>query len=208
MTGAETDTRQRYLLTALELFSQRGFEAVSLSQIAEAVGVTKPALYKHFKSKQDLFDAIIQMSDEGFAARMRDLHEDFDQHPERRRDYLQFTEKELEEHLVQLFLHTAFDPLPRQFRQLMSVEQFHMPEIARRYNQRYLQCQFDEYEQIFRTLMEAGRLKEAEPRVLAVTFVSAIIVMIGMCDREPDKGDAAVALIRAHVREFYRVYGA
>ena len=208
MEGMEMSTRQRYIIKALELFSQRGFEAVSLADIAEAVGLTKPALYKHFKSKQELFDEIIKMSDEGFAARMEALQVNFDRHPERKQQYGSITAEEMEKRVVQLFLHTAFDPLPRQFRQLMAVEQFHMPEIARKYNSRYVECQYDEYEALFRVLMEAGKIKQTDPRMLAVAFVSPVIVMVGVCDREPEKKDEAVEIIRAHVREFYKVYGA
>ena len=49
-------TKQRVLPEALRLFSQRGHDAVSVEQIADAVGVKAPSLYKHYKSKQDIFD--------------------------------------------------------------------------------------------------------------------------------------------------------
>ena len=47
----QENTRQRILNAALELFAQYGYEAVSVGQIAEAVGIKAPSLYKHFKSK-------------------------------------------------------------------------------------------------------------------------------------------------------------
>ena len=52
-------TRQRILNAALELFAQYGYEAVSVGQIAEAVGIKAPSLYKHFESKQDIFYNIL-----------------------------------------------------------------------------------------------------------------------------------------------------
>lgn len=55
----QENTRQRILNAALELFAQYGYEAVSVGQIAEAVGIKAPSLYKHFKSKQDIFDSIL-----------------------------------------------------------------------------------------------------------------------------------------------------
>jgi AcrR family transcriptional regulator len=49
-----TDTRARAQQVALELFAERGYEKTSLREIAERLGVTKAALYYHFKSKEDI----------------------------------------------------------------------------------------------------------------------------------------------------------
>jgi len=49
-----TDTRSRVQQVALELFAEQGYEKTSLREIAERLGVTKAALYYHFKSKEDI----------------------------------------------------------------------------------------------------------------------------------------------------------
>src|SRR5712692_3759684 len=49
-----TDTRVRVQKVALELFAEQGYEKTSLREIAERLGVTKAALYYHFKSKEDI----------------------------------------------------------------------------------------------------------------------------------------------------------
>ena len=48
------NTREKILLEALRLFSQRGYDAVSVEQIAQAVGIRAPSLYKHYKGKRVL----------------------------------------------------------------------------------------------------------------------------------------------------------
>jgi AcrR family transcriptional regulator len=53
-----TDTRQRILDVALDLFIEQGFDGTSLRQIAEQLGVTKAALYYHFESKEDILMAL------------------------------------------------------------------------------------------------------------------------------------------------------
>lgn len=206
MNEKDISTKQKYLMKALELFSQRGYEAVSLSQIAEAVGCTKTALYKHFKSKRDLFDALAEMSDRGFSERMEVFQVDFDKHPEKRQEYAQISVDELVGRTLRLFEHTVFDELPGQFRKLMTIEQFHMPEIAAKYNNRYVESQYSEYEALFRMLMEEGRMKSNDPKLLAVTFMSPVIIMVGVCDRQPDKRKEALSLLEKHVREFCRNY--
>ena len=54
-----TGTKEKILLTALSLFAENGYEAVSVSDIAGQLGITKGALYRHFRNKQDIFDSII-----------------------------------------------------------------------------------------------------------------------------------------------------
>ena len=55
-----SDTKENILITALSLFAQNGYEAVSVSMIAGALGVTKGALYKHYKNKRDIFNSIVE----------------------------------------------------------------------------------------------------------------------------------------------------
>jgi AcrR family transcriptional regulator len=54
------DTRARILETALELFTTHGVQQTSLRRIADRLGVTKPALYYHFSSRDDLVRSLVQ----------------------------------------------------------------------------------------------------------------------------------------------------
>jgi AcrR family transcriptional regulator len=54
------DTRTRIQHVALELFTEQGYEATSLREIAERLGVTKAALYYHFKTKEDIVGSLVQ----------------------------------------------------------------------------------------------------------------------------------------------------
>jgi AcrR family transcriptional regulator len=58
------DTRERILEVAMELFIQQGYEATSLRQISDRLGVTKAALYYHFQSKDELLLALLQPAQE------------------------------------------------------------------------------------------------------------------------------------------------
>ena len=54
------DTKKKILDVALTLFSEKGYGNVYVGQIAEGVGIKAPSLYKHYKSKQDIFEAILE----------------------------------------------------------------------------------------------------------------------------------------------------
>lgn len=60
MSRAVSDTRQRIQDVARELFGQKGVQRTSLQDIADRLGITKPALYYHFKSREDLVRSILQ----------------------------------------------------------------------------------------------------------------------------------------------------
>ena len=55
-------TREKILDEALRLFARRGYDAVSVTEIADAVGIKAPSLYKHYSSKRAIFDSIIEHS--------------------------------------------------------------------------------------------------------------------------------------------------
>ncbi len=57
------ETRQHILDVALRLFSQQGVSSTSLGEIAKAAGVTRGAIYWHFKDKSDLFSEIWELSE-------------------------------------------------------------------------------------------------------------------------------------------------
>ena len=89
MARLPTDTRTRIQDVARELFSQRGVQRTSLQDIANMLGITKPALYYHFGSREDLVRSILQpLIDEG---------EEFVTMCERRRGRARATPRELVE---------------------------------------------------------------------------------------------------------------
>ena len=55
-----SDTKEKILQTALRLFARDGYEAVSVSDIAGELGITKGALYKHYANKRSIFNSIVE----------------------------------------------------------------------------------------------------------------------------------------------------
>lgn len=128
-------TRQRILLAALELFSRQGYDAVSVGQIAEAVGIRAPSLYKHYKSKRDIFQHILLHMErqdaeqaaacslpEGTAAEMPEA-------------YAGTALADLIAFCRQQFRYWTEDPFAAAFRRMLTVEQYHGAEMNRLYQQ-------------------------------------------------------------------------
>ncbi len=64
------DNRSHILECALELFSERGYEATGVQEVVEAAGVTKPSLYHYFNSKRGLLDALLEQEFAGLTAKL------------------------------------------------------------------------------------------------------------------------------------------
>jgi AcrR family transcriptional regulator len=60
MSGQRSDTREKIRSVALQLFAEHGYDKTSLREIAERLGVTKAALYYHFKSKEDIVASLFE----------------------------------------------------------------------------------------------------------------------------------------------------
>ena len=68
------DTKERILETALALFAQSGYLGTSMHDIAKELGITKGALYKHYASKQAIFDAIVKSTAAQYEADTDKIH--------------------------------------------------------------------------------------------------------------------------------------
>ena len=121
------NTKQEILEASLELFSVQGFEATSISQIANAVGVRKASLYSHFGSKQAILDALVQEvleQYEGHSLFARaDWENDAGRLPQTADDAVQMIQGQ-----IRYILH---DPGIRRARKMLVIEQFQNPKLAK-----------------------------------------------------------------------------
>src|SRR5438105_3369091 len=78
------ERRAAILQAALKLFAEKGFRGATTRELAAAVGVTEPVLYEHFRTKRDLYSAIIEEKAGGGLAALQAL---LDLYAERNDDY-------------------------------------------------------------------------------------------------------------------------
>lgn len=202
----QEDTKQKILEKALELFAERGYDAVSVGEIAKAVGIKAPSLYNHFNGKQAIFDAIVEAT----AARYEEDTGKIDIHvQDAARDISVFTEISedgLWEKVRQIFTYSLHDPAICRFRRMMTIEQFRCPELAELYSKRYVDRLVAYHAGIFRRLIAAGEIRAEDPDTLALMYVAPVITLLGLCDRQPEREPECLAKLEAHVRLFFRAF--
>ena len=86
------------------------------------------------------------------------------------------------------------------------MEQFRSPALAALYSRRYVDRMVAYHAEIFRSLIAAGQLRRAEPGTLALMYVSPVIALLGICDRQPERETECLEKLEAHVRLFYRAF--
>ena len=66
-------TKERIIAEASHLFAKKGYDAVNVEEIAQAVGIKAPSLYKHYKNKKEIFDAVVQAMNTRYETNMAAL---------------------------------------------------------------------------------------------------------------------------------------
>ena len=200
------DTKHRILLEALRLFSQRGYDAVSVEQIASAVGIKAPSLYKHYKSKQDIFDAVFEETGRRYdsftdtiSVHVHDSEQDI-------AVLEKITADDLVEKVKSLIDYSLHDEYISLFRRMMTIEQFRSQELSELYSQRYVNRIHEYHRGLFTRMIAAGVLADEDPGILAMMYDAPILVLLGECDRHPEKEEEYMKTLEAHVRLFYKTF--
>ena len=200
------DTRQRILREALRLFSQRGYDAVSVEQIAEAVGIKAPSLYKHYKGKQDIFDAVFAETARRYDAFTDNISVHLGNTAEDLDTLRCLNAEDLVRKVRSLVAYSLHDDFISQFRRMMTIEQFRSPQLSALYSERYV-AQIQRYHTgLFTRMISLGVLRDEDPQLLALIYDAPILLMLGECDRHPEMEEEAMRQLEAHVRLFYRTY--
>ena len=192
------DTRERILATALDLFSQNGYAGTNIRELTASLGMVKSSIYKHFASKEEIWDALLDAMIAYYDARFGS--------PE----HLPPTPDSLEG-LVTMTMRmvdfTIHDENVIKTRKLLTIEQFRderARELATKY---FLSGLRDMFTPIFQIMMDKGLLRRDDPAMLAFAYTAPISALIHLCDREPEKTEDAMAQIEAFSRHFIATYG-
>lgn len=200
-----SDTKERILVTALRLFAKDGYEAVSVSQIAGELGMTKGALYKHYKNKRDIFDSIVARMVRTDRERAREY--DVPEEPfENAADSYRQTELEgIKRFTVAQYSYWTADEFAANFRKMLTLEQYRNEEMNELYHSCLVSGPVRYMEDIFRTMIENKLLREDDPRQLAIEFFAPLLLLIQMSDANDGCEDAEAALSDS-VDRFFKHY--
>lgn len=190
-------TKERILEEALALFAQNGYDGTSVDQIAERVGIKAPSLYKHYKGKEDILNAIIDAAEtryEEYFGSDRNIGK----LPENKEDFIRITMGKIS--------FTMHDPMIGKIRKLLVQEQFRSKRLAEITTRHQLDGIQRMYMRIIESMMKIGLFKDDDPDLLATELTAPVVLLIAKADRQPQCDKEVMESIEKHIRHFCNVY--
>ncbi len=192
-----SDTKEKILITALHLFAKNGYEAVSVSMIAGKLGITKGALYRHFKNKRDIFQSIVERMRDADRERAEKYSMPEGTMEETAEAYRQTSLDIIADYTKAQFRYWTEEEFPSDFRKLLTLEQYHDPEMSRLYEQYLSSGPLMYMADIFSVL--AGSREDAMQT--ALEFFGPFFLLLSAYDSAADKA-SVTELLDSHVDSF------
>lgn len=197
------NTKREILNAALDLFSGKGYESTSVSQIAAAVGIRKASLYSHFGGKREILDALVKevlAEYEKKSVFAKPFYE---------KDGDSFvTCEEVVNTVKRQIEYILHDDVIKKARKMLGVEQFTNAELAALQTKQNYSDVMRYFTDVIKTLQNKGVLSDGDAEIMAAQFCLPVTVWINLCDREPNREAEIMRLAERHVRQFFAVYRA
>lgn len=200
------DTKQAILDEALELFASRGYDGVTVADIAAAVGIKAASLYKHFDSKKDIFDSILQKASEGYIAMTAQLGLDgviYDNDIER---YVKMGVESMVQTGEAFFHYFLHDKTARSIRRMLTIEQYKDEQASQLFTAQYIDGALDYQTGLFTNFLQLGFMTDIDPDIAAIYFYAPLYLMICLCDNCPEREPEALDIIKRHMIYFRQLY--
>ena len=200
-------TKERIVEEALTLFSVKGFKGTSVKNIADAVGIKDSSLYKHFKSKQEIFDTIVARVGEKIQEMSTDMGIPSENNFEAVIAYYgELSEKELQELSKKIFLFYLEDDFISRFWRIANIEQYQNKEIYEVFRTMFLENSITYQSRLFEEMIKKGFFVAVSPEVMAINFYAPIFFLLSKYNGRKEEREEALVLLERQVAEFYRIY--
>ena len=200
------NTKQAILDEALGLFSVHGYDGVSVKDIANAVGIKDSSLYKHFKSKNEIFETLLDGMNKRFEQTVTfyrlpqgDIEKVYRQYGENDLDWLKKA-------VDAIFLFFVEDAYAVKFLHLLMIEQYKNNDAARMFEEWFIDGALSFQTALFDKMMQEGYFRRANPRAVATQFYGPILLLVLMYNSKPERQGEALDLLHRHIEEFANNY--
>ena len=190
-------TKDKILDAALTLFAENGYNGTSVEQIAKAVGIKAPSLYKHYKSKEDILNALVDSAEARYEE-MFGSERNIGKIPESREEFIEMTMGRIS--------FTMRDPIIRKTRMFLVQEQFRNQRTSEVTTRHQLDGIQRMYAKILKGMMDKGLVKQDDPELLSAELTAPAVLQIARADRQPQCEKNALECIERHLRHFCDVY--
>lgn len=197
----EKNTKEKILEEALKLFARSGYMGTSMNDIASQLGVTKAALYKHYSSKQEILDSIVERMNQMDRERSKEYKMPEGEMEEVIEGYKNIALEKIKQYTKVQFLHWTEEEFSSCFRKMLTLEQYRSPEMSKLYQKYLAKGPLQYMETIFSGIVDNSE----EAKQLAINFYGPIFLLYSIYDGSENKQDVMNQL-EAHVERFSKQY--
>ena len=176
--------KEEILIVARHLFARDGYEAVSVSQIAGELDMTKGALYRHYKSKRDIFDSIVKRMEQQDGEQASDYDMPEDEKESMPEEYKDVSLDDFVEYSKSMFEYWTEDDFASSFRKMLTIEQFRSEEMQNLYQQYLVSGPAEYVKELFKNM------KMNHPEENAVKFYANMFFYYSLYDGAANKTKA------------------
>ncbi len=193
-----SDTKERILEAALEMFSQNGYAGTNIRELSASLGLVKSGVYKHYESKEAIWNALLDRMIAYYAEQFGSP-EHLPPVPDSLEGFVTMTMR-----MVNITVH---DEKIIMTRKVLTLEQYRDLRARELATKHFLTGLTEIFTQVFSGMMDKGLVKRDDPAMLAFAYTTPISALIHLCDREPEKTEDAIRKIEAFSRHFIKTYG-
>jgi len=176
------NTKELILLEALKLFAARGYEGVSVRDISSQLHMTQAALYKHYASKQDIFDKILERMNMDYGERVKKYEIPVDDMDHAAEYYGKIGIEMIEKISEDQFLFWTQDTYGKCFRRMLSIEKYKNAKMAELYQYYFGESVIAYMTELFQKMIDRGMFCDCDGRVLALDFYGPIYLLMSLED--------------------------
>lgn len=197
------NTKEKILKEALNLFSNKGFAAVSVRDIASAVGIKASSLYNHFENKQDIFDTIIDNNSKRLNTLFTKSNFINSSAQTSLTNIRKLSDDEFFNLNFEIFKFYLEDKSIVKFRKMLELERFNDSKILQLYTKIFIDNILDYGSKNFASLIKMKIIKNNDPYILALQFYSPIFLLFHKYDAINNE---ELCLLKKHFLEFRHTY--
>lgn len=192
------EVKEKIIKNALEMFANKGYEGTNIRELSDALGVSKGAMYRHYDSKESLWDAVVEKIEVEYKEKFGSI-ENLPEIPK--------STAELKVLTLNMMNYTMNDPDIVMCRKTLVREQYKDEKMTILSDQHFLTGVQGVFIEIFKGMMEQGTLKKEDYEILALEYTATIGALINQRDRFPKKEKEIIKKGEAYIDHFIKAYG-
>ncbi|MDD4493701.1 MAG: TetR/AcrR family transcriptional regulator [Eubacteriales bacterium] len=198
-------TKELILQTALRLFSEHGYDGVSMRDLASEVGIKAASIYNHFSSKEDVFNSLFVEMQNRYEQIVNIVNVPNGTPNEAAIQYVGISEEQLQQIAGELFLYFAKDEFAAPFRKMITSEQYRNTAAGDAFRRMFINSALEYQTELFQNLIGQGRFIDEDPGIIALHFYAPIFLLLISYDETQEK--KTLKILKNHVSQFSRLYG-